>query len=178
MRCERYNSSKSKMVKNLFLIRHADANSATKDTLDFDRRLSAKGLLEAQSLGKYLKTISIELEVIYTSPSLRTLETCSQIAAGLDKSPRIISSEEYYEATRNVLIAAVNRMDDLFENVAIIAHNPSISMLYEYLVTQPKGVFSTGACTWLQVELSSWKHLSSGMCSEIDFYYPGQLNLE
>lgn len=166
------------MVKNLFLIRHADANSATKDILDFDRRLSSKGIAEAQSLGKYLKTISIDLEVMYTSPSLRTLETCSQIAAGLNKSPRIISSEEYYEATRNVLIAAVNRMDDLFKNVAIIGHNPSISLLYEYLVMQAMVTFSTGACAWLQVEVDSWKHLSSGMCTEIDFYYPGQLNLE
>ncbi|PIQ49193.1 MAG: hypothetical protein COW03_06570 [Cytophagales bacterium CG12_big_fil_rev_8_21_14_0_65_40_12] len=166
------------MVKNLFLIRHAEANAANKDTSDFNRRLSANGVNEAQFLGRYLKTLSVDLEVIYTSPALRTLETCSQVASAMDKLPRIISSEEYYEATRNVLVAAVNRLDDLFENVAIIGHNPSISMLYEYLVSRPRGVFSTGACAWLQVELDSWQHLSSGMCTEIDFYYPGQLNLE
>lgn len=115
------------MVKNLFLIRHAEANPADKDTTDFNRRLSANGFNEAQFLGRYLKTLSVELEVIYTSPALRTLETCSQVASAMDKLPRIISSEEYYEATRNVLVAAVNRLDDLFENVAIIGHNPFIS---------------------------------------------------
>lgn len=160
------------------MIRHAEANSATKDMSDFNRHLSEKGILEAQSVGKYLKTLSVQLEVIYTSPSLRTLETCKQITVLTNPQTRIISSEEYYEATRNVLIAALNRVDDLFQNVAIVGHNPSITMLYEYLVGQRKGTFTTGALAWLQVETDSWKFLSAAMCSEVDFYYPGQLNLE
>jgi phosphohistidine phosphatase len=166
------------MVKNLFLIRHAEAHSETKDTTDFKRKLTSRGLEEANLLGKYLKAISVEIDVIYTSPSQRTIETCDQIAKGFDNKPRIITSEEYYEATRNVLIAAVNRVNDLFNNVVIVGHNPSISLLYDYLESNSIENFSTGACAWLQLEISSWVEISAGTANKIDFYYPESIGLE
>ncbi|WP_323755957.1 SixA phosphatase family protein [Roseivirga sp.] len=161
------------MVKNLLLIRHADAQMPQKNERDFGRKLSEKGKSESALLGEYLKKLPFKIDTIYTSPSVRTLQTCAEIIQQLEVAPRIISSEEYYEATRNVMMAAVNRVDDIFENVAIVAHNPSISNLYEYLTGDSQGGFVTGACAWLQVTAEQWEEVSGGTAETKDYYYPG-----
>ncbi|WP_339607131.1 histidine phosphatase family protein [uncultured Roseivirga sp.] len=161
------------MVRNLLLIRHADAISAGSNQRDFERKLSEKGKSESALLGEYIKNLPFEVDTIYTSPSVRTLQTCAEITQQLERAPRIISSEEYYEATGNVMFAAVNRIDDIFKNVAIIAHNPSISYLYEYLSGDSQGGFLTASCAWLQISAKHWNEISGGMAQTKDYYYPG-----
>lgn len=161
------------MVKNLLLIRHADAQMPQRNERDFERKLSEKGRSESALLGEYLQKLPFKIDTIYTSPSVRTLQTCAEIIQQLEVSPRIISSEEYYEATRNVMMAAVNRVDNIFENVAILAHNPSISYLYEYLTGDSQGGFVTAGCAWLQVLADQWEQVSGGMAETKDYYYPG-----
>jgi phosphohistidine phosphatase len=166
------------MVKNLFLIRHSEALSATKATPDFKRKLSNKGLQEAYLVGTYLNTLSVNLDVIYTSPAIRTLETCEQILSSFDEKPRVITAEEYYEATRNVLVAAITQVNDLFNNVAIVGHNPSIALLHEYLTSNYDVSFTTGACAWLKLDIDSWAEVCSGVANAVDFYTPGSIGLE
>lgn len=164
------------MVRNLLLIRHADALMPDKNGRDFERKLSEKGISESALLGEYLSKLPLKIDTIYTSPSVRTLRTCSELAQQLADTPRIISSEEYYEATRNVILAAINRIDDIFENVAIVAHNPSITHLYEYLTGNSQGGFVTAACAWLELPMSHWSEVSAGLAETKDFYYPGMSN--
>ncbi|MGW8124082.1 SixA phosphatase family protein [Roseivirga echinicomitans] len=161
------------MVRNLLLIRHADAEFVDRNQRDFERKLSEKGKNESALMGEYLKNLPFKIDTIYTSPSVRTLQTCAEIIQQLEIAPRIISSEEYYEATSNVMFAAVNHIDDIFENVAILAHNPSISYLYEYLSGDSVGGFETGACAWLQIEADSWAEVSGGAAQSKDYYYAG-----
>lgn len=163
------------MVKNLLLIRHADAQMAERSERDFERRLSKKGISESALLGEYLSKLPFNIDTIYTSPSVRTLQTCAEIIQQLETSPRIISSEEYYEATKNVMMAAVNRIDNIFDNVAIIAHNPSITYLYEYISGNSVGGFITASCAWIQLSSKHWNEVSGGMAESKDYYYPGMV---
>ena len=163
------------MVRNLLLIRHADALTADTNGRDFERRLSERGKSESALLGEYLSKLPFKIDTIYTSPSVRTLQTCAELSQQLQAAPRIISSEEYYEATINVMMAAVNRVDDIFENVAIVAHNPSLTNLYEYLAGESQGGFVTAACAWLQVSVDHWNETLGGTGETKDFYYPGMI---
>lgn len=165
------------MVRNILLIRHADANYPDQHERDFERKLSRKGTDESVLLGSYVQKLPFQLQAIYTSPAVRTLETCRNLVQTLDYMPRIISSEEYYEATRNVMVAAINRIDELFHNVAIVAHNPSITSLYEYLSQQSVGGFMTASCAWIQVDVEHWNEVSGGIASLRDYYYPGMLTV-
>lgn len=85
-----------------------------------------------------------------------------------------MDAEELYEATGNLMRAFINRMDDNFNNVAIVAHNPGISELYTYLTRKFEG-FVPSSCGWLTCESESWSHLSENSAVEKQFYYPGQL---
>lgn len=162
------------MVRNLLLIRHADAEYPSERKRDFERELSPNGRNQSIILGSFVKELPFQLDAIYHSPSSRTLATSMAIISALEQKPRLMDAEELYEATGNLMRAFINRMDDNFNNVAIVAHNPGISELYTYLTRKFEG-FVPSSCGWLTCESESWSHLSENSAVEKQFYYPGQL---
>lgn len=162
------------MVRNLLLIRHAEAEFPSERKRDFERELSPNGINQAIILGSYVKDLPFELDAIYHSPAQRTLSTTLAIINALEKKPRMMDAEELYEATGNLMRAFINRLDDNFQNVAIVAHNPGIGELHSYLTRKFEG-FVPSTCAWLLGEYESWTHLSENSCIEKQFYYPGQL---
>jgi len=162
------------MVRNLLLIRHAEAEFPSERKRDFERELSPNGINQAIILGSYVKDLPFQLDAVYHSPSHRTMSTTLAITNTLDKKPRLMDAEELYEATGNLMRAFINRMDDNFQNVAIVAHNPGIADLHSYLTRKFEG-FVPSSCAWLSCECESWLHLSENSAVEKEFYYPGQL---
>ncbi|WP_305982814.1 SixA phosphatase family protein [Roseivirga thermotolerans] len=161
------------MVRNLLLIRHAEAEFPDEKKRDFDRKLSGNGQKQGIILGGYIKQLPFQLNAIYYSPALRTLQTSQHICAALTEVPRLMDAEELYEATGNLMKAFVNRMDDNFEHVAIVGHNPGISDLYSFLSGNYEP-YAPATCAWLTFEAESWAHVSGHMAIQKDFYYPGQ----
>lgn len=162
------------MVRNLLLIRHAEAEFPSERRRDFDRVLTHNGQNQGIILGAYLKDLPFEIDAIYHSPSVRTLQTSQLIMDALDKSPRLMDAEELYEATGNLMKAFINRLDDNFHNIAIVAHNPGIAELYSYL-TRKFEAYVPSTCAWLTCDYESWSHLSENSAQESEFYYPGKL---
>jgi len=163
------------MVKNLLLIRHAEAEFPSEQKRDFERRLTQNGKNQATILGAYLKKRAFAIDGLYHSPAFRTIETAEAIINAVDNSPRLMDAEELYEATGNLMKAFVNRLDDNFQNLAIIAHNPGISELHNYL-TQEFETYATATCAILELDIDSWSNLSGNMAITKDLYYPGMID--
>ncbi|NVJ46098.1 MAG: histidine phosphatase family protein [Cytophagia bacterium] len=161
------------MVRNLLLIRHAEAEFPTEKKRDFERSLTTNGQNQGIILSTYIKDLPFELDAIYHSPAHRTLETSRLIVDALEKVPRFMDAEELYEATGNLMKAFINRLDDNFQHVAIVAHNPGIAELYSYL-TRKFEPYVPASCAWLECDFESWSHLSGNTANQRDFYYPGQ----
>lgn len=164
------------MVKNIFLIRHAEALLPEPGQRDFDRRLTETGRKQALLLGEHLRNLEVSIQAIYSSPSFRTLETTLQLTTQLAEKPRLIEAEEFYAATEKLLIAAITRLDDLFESVCVVAHNPAAALVFEYFSGEYGRGYSPATCAWLQFELDSWNHISQGLAEVKDFYYPGSMS--
>jgi phosphohistidine phosphatase len=62
-------------MKELFILRHAEAISAKYNTSDFDRQLSNDGVLEARQLGKKCNEMHLLPSIIYSSSARRALTT-------------------------------------------------------------------------------------------------------
>lgn len=161
------------MVKNIFLIRHAEALAPVTGQRDFDRRLSETGRKQALLLGEHLKALNQPVQAIYTSPSFRTLETTLQITSLLENKPRVIESEELYSATTKLMLAAIARLDDMFDSVYVIGHNPAMAAVFEHFTGSNGTGFSTATCAWLQFPFEQWNQLSGDTAEQKDFYYPG-----
>ena len=163
------------MVKNIFLIRHAEALMPEGAQRDFDRRLSETGRKQAVLLGEHIKSLKQPIEAIYTSPSLRTLETTLQFTRQLDDKPRFIEAEEYYSATPKLLLAAISRLDDMFNDVCIVAHNPAVAAVFQHYTGGHRAAFVPATCAWLQFPFEHWKELSGNTAELKDYYYPGRM---
>lgn len=162
------------MVKNILLIRHAEAQQQTEAMRDFDRGLTTNGTNQATILGTHIDQLPVYLDAIYISPSLRTLMTSKLVVEQMNYTPRLMDAEELYEATENLMKAFVSRIDPMFNNVAIIAHNPAIAQIYAYLTMRVRD-FYPATSAWLELAIDDWKLLSSNMASEKDYYYPGMV---
>ncbi len=63
-------------MKTLYLLRHATAaNAAPPQMSDYDRTLSAKGIREAQTVGRYMKSNKMLPDFVLSSSALRTTQT-------------------------------------------------------------------------------------------------------
>ncbi len=160
------------MVKNLLLIRHAEAEFPDSDKRDFERLLTSNGNNQATILGEHINKLPLKLDAIYISPAHRTLMTGKLIAEQMDYTPRLMDAEELYEATENLMKAFVSRMDPLFNNVAIIGHNPSMAQLFAYLTMTVRD-YSPATCAWVELAVAEWTAVSSNTGSLKEYYYPG-----
>jgi len=165
------------MVKNLLLIRHADALLQTKDQRDFQRVLSARGINQAALLGDYLSLMDLNFDTLFLSPAERTKQTTKIISKNLKSVPKDIITEEFYEATLNTMIASVNRLEPMHTNVILVGHNPSIASLCQHLIGDQYLNFTTAACAHIEFEFEDWSMAIKRSGILKDFYYPGKMDL-
>ena len=160
------------MVKNILLVRHAQAEFPMVDKKDFERHLTTYGEKQATLLGMHINSLGIQFDAIYHSPAHRTVETARFIKSQLNYHLRLMDAEELYEATINLMRAFVNRIDPSFNSVIIVAHNPTIAELYAHYVLDMKD-FSPATSALLSFDTEDWTLISGNMAVEVDYYYPG-----
>jgi phosphohistidine phosphatase len=117
----------------LFLLRHADAD--TEASSDDARRLSEKGIIQAQKVGRFCEAHQIEPQLVLSSPVRRAHETARIVcdllraelipvrwlACGMHPETGLDQLKEYSE----------------FERVMIVGHEPDFSMLVAHLTGLP-----------------------------------------
>ena len=77
------------MVKNLLLIRHAEALPQAQDERDFQRVLSERGVNQAALLGDYLSLINLNFDTLFLSPAERTKQTTKIFSKNLKYNSEI-----------------------------------------------------------------------------------------
>mgnify|MGYP001295759971 CR=1 FL=1 len=106
-------------MKYLYIIRHAKAESPSREVEDHDRKLINKGIKRANNLNKWLKSKNHNLEALFCSSSLRTLQTMDIISHDLNYSVNKIVDKKLYGASDEMLINYISFLDDKLNNVGI-----------------------------------------------------------
>ena len=152
------------MVKDLFLIRHAEAVHSS-NTSDFDRPLTEKGFSEGIKMAQYFKEYTSVPDLIITSPAKRALQTASLFAEEFNLGTQQIQPENMiYEADVSALLSIVNHIPDEIQTIALFGHNPGISLLAGYLTGEQLGSLSTAGIFHIQFQdINSWKLISKGL---------------
>ena len=141
----------------LTLIRHA--KSSWKFPLpDFERPLNKRGKRNAVELGQWLAANDIHFDQIVASPARRTMETATLIATQIGYPKKAIATDSaIYHASATTLFDCVRRFDDHYQHVALIGHNPGISMLADLLLSDPLGEeMRTCACAQMRFSATDW----------------------
>src|SRR5262245_19257785 len=122
------------MPRYLYLLRHAQSAERQPRQTDFDRELTPLGIKQSLQVAKFLQEQKTFPQIIHSSGAQRAKATTSMIADALKyDSERIFFHEELYEASTRTFFQFVTHIDDNFQQVMCVGHNPAISYLAEYL---------------------------------------------
>jgi len=160
------------MTKQLFLIRHAEAESSNFEIKDIERSLTSDGEIVASKVGKMLDQLISTPDAILSSSALRTRQTTSLLAEqiGFDMD-KVNFKGELYEASTRILLREINELDEKFETVIIIAHNPAIPYLAEYITGEIIGGVSP--CGIVQIKFDgSWAEISEKNTILVRYHRP------
>ncbi len=160
------------MPKELFLMRHAEAENSDYRIKDIERPLTSDGEIMASKVGKFLSKLIKRPDEIMCSPAVRTQVTSEMIAEQLQFNlANVEIKEELYEASTRILLRVINALDEKSKKVIIVAHNPSIPYLSEYLTGAEVGNIIPAGVVHLKFE-GAWEEVSQGNVDLVHYYSP------
>jgi phosphohistidine phosphatase len=118
-------------------MRHAHAEWPGYAGEDFDRPLTARGLAEAVTAARAMRTAGQVPDSLLVSPARRTRQTAEIVARELGLPPTALQFEDaLYNATASALAREMQRHAS-GGLVLLVAHNPGISSLARQLSEDP-----------------------------------------
>ena len=119
----------------VYLIRHGHAVDENGTISDEQRYLTKKGRKTMREVGRVLKEAGVELDAVLTSPLVRAVQTAELVAERLDFLG-IIEALPSLVPGVPVRVAAAE-LASRGAAVAVVGHEPGISMLCAYLAGRP-----------------------------------------
>lgn len=114
-------------MRELILLRHAHAETASAGEADLDRPLSAEGLAEAEAAGKWLAEQKLVPDCVLCSPARRSRETLEAVLGVVGYVEQKID-DSIYEAQPGALIALADAHADI-DRLLLVGHNPGLEQL-------------------------------------------------
>lgn len=149
-------------MKRLILIRHGHATPATDERADFERQLSPAGEREVESVAERLASSGCRPEAVIASSAPRALATANRLARHLE-GVAVVADGGLYLAGPEMLLAAVAALaEPAQQTVALVAHNPGLTLLVRELAAVALGDLPTAGIAGIRFESDRWDALRAG----------------
>ena len=149
-------------MKRLYVLRHAKSSWKDGRLADHDRPLSGRGRRNADAMGRHMRDVGAEPELVLCSSSRRTRETLARIDPALGRAA-VKVERQLYAAGADAIIARLRRVPERIGSVLVIGHNPGMEDVVVALTgTTPGEKFPTGALATLELEIGDWRALDPG----------------
>lgn len=125
---------------NLYIIRHAIAEEEDASGEDSQRKLTDKGSKKMRQIAKGLRALSVEFDLILSSPYKRAAET-AEIVGDVFKMKKKIEYTDNLIPMGNpdLLIAEINEKYSV-DSLAVIGHEPYLTTLISLLTAKSSPV--------------------------------------
>lgn len=140
-------------MRELLLLRHAEAMAASADGRDIERPLSLNGGAQARAAGTWLAAEDARPGVVLCSSARRAQMTADVVCQAL-RAPAPKLLQEIYQATPGELLWLLEGHADGAERVLLVGHNPGLEQLLA-LLTEGRSAGARGmapaALAWLEL---------------------------
>lgn len=161
------------MPKHLYLLRHAEAAQKESRQDDKSRELTPAGIKDSLHMGAWFRDQNFHFDLIVSSSALRAEQSAQMVAEAMKvEHPRILMEDVLYEASVRQFLDYVINIEDGYEDVLIVAHNPAISYLAEYLTKGDIGDMAAGSVVVIKFDFSSWKQVSENSGEVLKYATP------
>lgn len=127
---------------DLILWRHADAENGVHDA---SRKLTAKGEIQAQLMGKWLKSQLPDKYRVLASPTRRTQQTAQALTKSFETVNAIVPGADA------ISILAAAGWPDAKGTVVVVGHQPTLARVAAFLLsgTEADWIMKKGNVWWL-----------------------------
>lgn len=161
------------MGKKLLLVRHAQTEYSDGTKQDKDRELTPRGHAEAEKLASNLRRARIFPDLIISSSAVRTSTTAEIIAERLGyPKDTILKQDDLYHATPQHLLQTITELDDKYNTVIFVNHNPGITHITEALTDMRIGVMQPSSIAFLHIAYEKWVYVTKGSAMLMDIKHP------
>lgn len=167
-----------RIMKKLYLVRHAKSSWDDYMLADEKRPLSDRGKRDAPFMARMLCEKDPDVEYMVTSPAKRALETAKVFrkAFGLKKSS-LEKESLLYHASPSMIADVVQKLDDQYSCLAIFGHNPGMTDFLNRFSDGSIDNIPTCGMARIDFEIDSWKEVSFERGRLMAFYYPKMFGL-
>jgi phosphohistidine phosphatase len=163
-------------MKTLYLLRHAKSSWSNPGLTDFERPLMETGIKRTKRIIKFLKEKEIMIDLIKTSPAVRTLETAKLVAAGINYPIRDIWKEKpLYEAGVEDFVNVIRETGDEAKSLMVVGHNFTISNVAQMFLGPSTDIMPTSGLVGISFDTDHWEDITSAETEQLFFIHPKML---
>jgi phosphohistidine phosphatase len=169
-----------KIMKTLYLLRHAKSSWDDPGLADFDRALSGRGKRACRTLAEAIVSFGVEPELILCSSARRTQETFERIAPAFAKKYTLSVERQLYLASARKLLERLRRVPDGTHSAMLIGHNPGLQRLAQMVagggersaLDRLVAKFPTAALAEFNFSGTEWGTLDAGIAELVRLWSP------
>jgi phosphohistidine phosphatase len=146
-------------MKTLLILRHAKSSWAAPGLSDHDRPLNDRGKRDAPRMGQLLLDENLTPGLILSSTAKRARKTASLVAKSCGYSREVNELADLYLAGPQSYFEALQFVDNGFDRVLVVGHNPGMEDLVQELVGEFHRM-PTAALAHVELEIDAWVNVS------------------
>ena len=160
-------------MKTLYLLRHAKSSWEQPSLRDFERPLAERGLNDIAKMGQRFLEQGRQVECIVSSPAVRAKTTALLFAREIGYPEDAISANpELYFAGAPMFLKAASLVDEHFQSVMLVGHNPAITEFVNDMCNSGIDNIPTSGLVELSLPVEHWSEVKYGIAELIDFDFP------
>ena len=146
-------------MKTILLLRHAKSSWKDAGQTDHARPLNKRGLRDAPRMGRLIAEQNLAPDLIVSSSAVRAMHTAKAVAEAIDDLTPLVEEDELYLASPRAYIDTARYLEESFQRILFVGHNPGISELLNAL-TGCDTVMPTAALAQIELPINQWNRLS------------------
>lgn len=149
-------------MKRLTLIRHAKSSWDHPHLDDKLRPLALRGEKAALLMGKMSDEILRSVDYFFVSDAARASQTMELMARQAKIDPALVNYfSKLYSFEKETLVKFVRKLDDQYQSVALVGHNPALTELANYHLPDRIANLPTGAIIRIAFDCDEWAELEN-----------------
>ena len=166
-------------MKQIYLIRHAKSSWAEDGVGDYDRPLNKRGKKDLPFMANRLKEFGIKPDLILSSPAKRAEKSANEIAQIIEyDTEKIIFEESLYDSSYTTYRYLLDSLDDEFNSIFIVAHNPTLTEVGERLSGAILTNIPTCSIVCMEFDVKSFRDIKEESGKVLFFDYPKKHNID
>lgn len=152
-------------MKKIYLVRHAKAVKRGSEPIDdFERFLIDSGRNDAEMVSLWLAEKGVgENLLLISSPAERAYDTARIFAKAIGYRVKSIRTRKsLYDQGEGSVLEVVRELDDKFDEVMIVGHDPALSEFAVDLAPDFNTSMSTSSLVGIEVEKAKWAEVEYG----------------